>query len=111
MVPSDSNIPAVDIIEGLNNITVKINLPGVKKENAKINISEDALELDALFDDEAPEDVSYITRERKQGAVRRIISLPAKINIDNAKANFENGVLIITLLKKEQKKAHKVKVD
>ena len=102
----------VDVIEGIDDVTVKVDLPGVKKENVTLYVNEDSLEVDALFDEETSiEGDNYVKRERKQGEVRRVISLPTKISIDEANAAFENGVLIVTLPKIGMKEAHTVNVD
>ncbi len=84
-----SNNLLVDIMDGVNEVTVIIDLPGVKKDNVTINVSEDALDVVALFIDEiVPVDIKYVKRERKQGEVRRVVNLPAKIRIDEAVCGF-----------------------
>ncbi|MGO9386419.1 MAG: Hsp20/alpha crystallin family protein [Methanobacterium sp.] len=107
-----SNNLLVDIMDGVNEVTVIIDLPGVKKDNVTINVSEDALDVVALFIDEiVPVDIKYVKRERKQGEVRRVVNLPAKIRIDEANAAFENGVLMVLLPKIEQKNSNTVNID
>ncbi len=106
-----SNNLLVDIMDGVNEVTVIIDLPGVKKDNVTINVSEDALDVVALFIDEiVPVDINYVKRERKQGEVRRLINLPAKIRIDEASAAFENGVLMVLLPKIEKKNSNTVNI-
>ena len=107
-----SNNLLVDIVDGVNDVTVIVDLPGVKRDNVTINVSEDALDLVALFIDEIiPTDVDYVKRERKQGEVRRVVNLPAKIRIDEATAAFENGVLMVLLPKVEQKNTNTVNIN
>lgn len=107
-----SNNLLVDIMDGVNEVTVIIDLPGVKKDNVTINVSEDALDVVALFIDEiVPVDIKYVKRERKQGEVRRVVNLPAKIRIDEANAAFENGVLMVLLPKIEQKNSNTVNIN
>jgi HSP20 family protein len=107
-----SNNLLVDIVDGVSDVTVIIDLPGVKRDNVTINVSEDALDLVALFIDEIiPTDVDYVKRERKQGEVRRVVNLPAKIRIDEATAAFENGVLMVLLPKVEQKNTNTVNIN
>lgn len=104
--------PLTDIIEGNKEIVVKIDLPGVIKDNVKIDINEENLEIKASFVDETIlEGSNYIKRERKRGEVKRVVRLPAKIKIDEATADFENGVLTVTLPKVEQKESYKVNVE
>ena len=107
-----SNNLLVDIVDGVNDVTVIVDLPGVKKDNVTINVGEDALDVVALFIDEIiPTDVDYVKRERKQGEVRRVVNLPAKIRIDEATAAFENGVLMVLLPKVEQKNTNTVNIN
>lgn len=108
---SNSNL-SIDVIEGVTEITVIIDIPGVTKDNVTINVSEDTLEVDAVFSEEiTTEEVNYVKRERRQGAVRRVVSLPSKIVIDDATANFEEGVLTVTLPKVESKETLKVNIN
>lgn len=90
----------VDVIDQGDNVIVKANLPGFKKENIKINVSDDILEIIALFEEDTLEEgATYVRRERRYEEVKRVVELPTKINIDHASAEFENGVLQITLPK------------
>lgn len=98
-----SGKPLVDVIDHGDNIIVKADLPGFLKENIKIDISDDFLEIIALFQEEALEEgASYFKRERRYNEIRRIIDLPTKIQIDGANAEYENGILQITLPKSEK---------
>lgn len=96
-----SNVPAkpvMDVIEDDENIIVKTDLPGVKKEDIKIDITEDTLEITANFEEETEvEDVNYLRRERRYGEARRLMKLPAKILMNDSTAKFENGVLTVKL--------------
>lgn len=110
-----SNVPAkpvMDVIEDEENIIVKTDLPGVKKEDIKIDITEDTLEITANFEEETEvEDVNYLRRERRYGEARRLMKLPAKILMNDSTAKFENGVLTVTLPKLEKSESFEVKVD
>lgn len=110
-----SNVPAkpvMDVIEDDENIIVKTDLPGVKKEDIKIDITEDTLEITANFEEETEvEDVNYIKRERRYGEATRLMKLPAKILMNESTAKFENGVLTVTLPKLEKSESFEVKVD
>ena len=102
----------MDVMEDDENIIVKIDIPGVKKDDIKIDITEDSLGVMAKFKRELEvEDVNYIKRERKHGEANRIIVLPAKIMMDETTAKFENGVLTVTLPKLEKKESFEIKVD
>jgi HSP20 family protein len=97
----------VDVIDQGDNIIVKADLPGFKKENIKIDVSDDILEINALFEEETLEEGSnYVRRERRYNEIKRVVELPTKINIDHANAEFENGVLQITLPKSGKTKVN-----
>ncbi|KAF5079979.1 Hsp20/alpha crystallin family protein [Methanobacterium aggregans] len=110
-----SNVPAkpmMDVIEDDENIIVKTDLPGVKKGDIKIDITEDSIEISAKFEEETEvEDVNYIKKERRYGEASRMMVLPAKILINESNAKFENGVLTVTLPKLEKNESFEVKVD
>lgn len=107
-----SGRPLVDIIENAKDITVITDLPGFKKENIKIDIGETTLEINAEFQEEKLQEGStYVKRERKYDEIQRLIDLPARIKIDSAKAEFENGILKVTLPKQEQEEKYQVTVD
>lgn len=103
--------PLADIIETDDAITVVTDLPGVKKEDVEVNISEDSLDIVAKFDDEiTDEGTNYIKRERSYGETKRTIALPEKINIKKASAKFKDSVLTVELPKIKEEK-HKVNIE
>jgi HSP20 family protein len=102
--------PLADVMETENSIIVITDLPGVKKEDIDIDISEDAIDITAKFEDEINEEgANYIKKERSYGETRRSIRLPAKINIKEAKAKFNDSILTVTLPKLMEEK-HKVDI-
>jgi HSP20 family protein len=102
--------PLVDIMETDDSITVITDLPGVKKENVDVDISEDTIEIVAKFDEEIDEEgANYIRKERSYGEIRRSMVLPAKIDVKKAKAQFKDSVLTVDLPKIVEAK-HKVEI-
>ena len=99
----------MDIIEDTEYITVITDLPGVNKEDIKIDLTEGTLEITAKFNDET-DGKNFVSRERRYGQANRIISLPAKIKLNETSATFENGVLTMVLTKQTDK-IYEVKVD
>jgi HSP20 family protein len=104
-----SHKPNMDVIEDDENIAVITDLPGVDKSNIKIDLTEDTLEITALYNEE-PDGKNFVRKERKYGRVNRTIDLPAKIKLDSTSAVFENGVLTI-ILTKTDKESVKINVD
>jgi HSP20 family protein len=103
--------PLADIIESDEAITIITDLPGVKKEDVEINITEDSLDIVAKFDDEVTDEgTNYIKKERSYGETRRTIALPDKIDVKKASAKFKDSVLTVELPKIQEEK-HKVDID
>ncbi len=101
-----------DIIDTDGNIVVKADLPGVKKDDIVIDLTEDSIEIIAKFEEETEEaGKNFIKKERKYGEARRSLVLPELVKVKEAKAKFDNGVLTVTLPKLEEKKRFQVKVD
>lgn len=107
-VPSNLNI---DLIESGETITVKTDLPGVNKEDINVELAENNLTISAKFEKKIEvEGVNYLRKERKYGKALRSVNLPANVIVEEASANFENGVLTINLPKAEKKKFN-VEID
>jgi HSP20 family protein len=104
--------PMMDLIETNDTIVIKTDLPGVKKEDITINLTEDSIGVMAKFEEKHEiEEANYIKRERKYGEAQREMVLPTKVKIEEATAKFENGVLTVELPKLEVKEKFEVKID
>ena len=102
--------PLADVMETETSIIVITDLPGVKKDDIDIDISEDTIDIVARFDDEIDEEgANYIKKERNYGETRRSINLPAKIDVKKATAKFNDAILTVKLPKMEEEK-HKVDI-
>lgn len=106
------NFP-VDISETDDELTVKADLPGFNKEEIAIRATENTLEIAAQHKEKEMEKTEKMFRaERRFETARRAFTLPAAVNPDTTKAEFKNGVLAITLGKKEKKKVGKeIKIE
>jgi HSP20 family protein len=97
--------PLADVMETGKSIIVITDLPGVKKEDIDIDISEDSIDIVAKFDDEIEEEgANYIKKERSYGETRRSINLTAKIDVKKATAKFNDSILTVKLPKMEEEK-------
>ena len=93
-------VPGKDIIETDDDIIVHIALPGIKKEDLKLNVSEKIVEVRAKFDIEADISGTYVTlTDRQTGIVKRDVILPKKVIPDKASAKLENGILRVKIPK------------
>jgi len=104
--------PFVDVVETDKEVVATAEMPGLEKEDIKINITEDRLEISAeTKHEEEKKEKGYIYKERRAGSFYRAIPLPSPIDPDNAKASYNNGVLEIKMPKTEIKKKTPLKVE
>ena len=105
MAGNSWSVPAVDMYQTDNEIVVKAALPGIKAEEVQINITGDVLTLKGeVKQSEEVKEKAYHIHEQRWGAFERTLILPANVVADKAKADFENGILSITLPKAEEAK-------
>ncbi len=105
MAGNSWSIPAVDMYQTDNEIVVKAALPGIKADEVQINITGDVLTLKGeVKQSEEVKEKAYHIHEQRWGAFERTLILPANVVADKAKADFENGILTITLPKAEEAK-------
>lgn len=106
--------PAVNIIENLPNFVLELAVPGLNKEDFAIEIEEDTLKITSKKVEEKEEglkDLKFLKKEFNYTSFERSFKLPENIETDNIQANYENGVLKVTLPKMEEKKALKKMVE
>ncbi|MDO8869538.1 MAG: Hsp20/alpha crystallin family protein [Methanobacteriaceae archaeon] len=103
--------PSLDVIETTENIILKIDIPGVKKEDIDIGIAGERIDIMVKFEEEMEgEDVNFIQKERSYGETKRTIKLPSEIKVKEASANFIDSVLTIKLPKIQQE-VHKININ
>lgn len=94
--------PNVDVIENDDNFVVKAELPGFKPEEVDVRFENGYLTMSGKTGGESERDEGrYHVRERRMSSFSRTIGLPGSVNADKATAEFENGVLTLTLPKNE----------
>ena len=103
--------PAIDMYQTDDEIVVKASLPGFKADDVQINITGDVLTLrgEMKHEDEKKEKAWHL-REQRWGSFERSVALPTNVVADQANADFENGVLSITLPKAEEAKPRTISV-
>jgi HSP20 family protein len=84
---------------------IKASLPGIKADDVQINVTGDVLTIKGEVKEKSEtKEKDYHIREQRWGAFERSVMLPTSIVPDKAKAEFEDGVLTITLPKAEEVK-------
>ena len=103
--------PAVDMYQTDDEVVVKAALPGFKAEEVQINVTGDMLTLRGeVKHEEEKKDRSWHIREHRWGSFERSVALPTAVVADKANADFDNGILTITLPKAEEVKPRAISV-
>jgi HSP20 family protein len=91
-------VPALDVVEGEQDITVRAELPGMDPEQIDVQVTDGVLVLtgEKRQQDTESHDTWYRT-ERRFGQFRRVVRLPAPVDAEKVRADYENGVLVIHL--------------
>jgi HSP20 family protein len=111
-LPTAAWVPVVDIFEEPDHLRIVAEIPGVKPENVKIAVEDNVLTIQGTKEQVAEERAEKVHRyERTYGAFERSFTLPGTVNAEAIKANYEHGLLTLTLPKLEKAKARQIKVD
>lgn len=108
----EAGFPTVDVVEEKDRVLVKADLPGMKEEDIHVEVEDGELTLRGERKKETETKEGKVHRiERTYGAFLRSFTLPA--NVDRAKvaASYKNGVLEVTLPKREGAKPQEIKVE
>jgi len=104
----------LDLIDDINSFYVKVDLPGVNKDEIEVEIADRELTIAAFFggtcdcEENNEKNCEFLIKGRTYGPAKRVITLPTKVKVSESKAEFSNGVLFLELPKIEVKK---LKVD
>jgi len=113
-VESDLEGPApIDVYETQNDVVVKAIMPGVKADEINISVDRDVLTLRGETKSESEEqddERNYHFREIRYNRYGRSLRLPALVDSDKAKAEFEDGILTLTLPKADAVKPRTITV-
>lgn len=105
-------VPSVDIFEDDASITLKAELPGVRRDDILLDVSNGAVTISGKkeFDPEGHTE-SYHMIERQYGSFRRSFSLPESIDPEKIDAKFEKGVLEVILPKERKSISRKIPIS
>jgi HSP20 family protein len=105
-------IPPVDVYEDEHQLVLKLEVPGIPQEDLQINLEDNTLtgKGERKFVQEEKEE-NFHRIERRYGSFVRSFTLPATMETDSAQAKYEDGVLSVTLQKKEAAKPKQVKIE
>jgi HSP20 family protein len=102
---------SIDVYEKNDNIIVEMALAGVNPDNVDISVEDTSIRISGTREEkEEVKDKNYYCKEIKRGSFDRLISLPATVVPEQARAEFKDGMLTIYLPKKKAAQANKIKV-
>jgi len=102
---------AADVFENDDTVVVKASVPGLQPKDVDIHVTGDTLSISGeRIDGKTEEKRSYYQRQLRYGTFAQTITLPTLVNADQAEANFDQGILTITLPKAEEAKPRQIKI-
>jgi HSP20 family protein len=108
-------MPLVDIIDEGKNFKVRVELPGIEKENVNVDAQEDQIKIEANHKKEEKEDEKdYYKYEIRTNSFSRIIQIPEKIIPEEVKGKLKDGILELNAPKAnpiENKKSKKIEIE
>jgi HSP20 family protein len=105
-------LPALDLYEDKDGLVVKVELPGMKKEDIAISLTDGLLTVSGERKQDPKLDVATVCRcERVLGRFERRITLPCKVDAEKIKAAYTDGVLTVTLPKSEEAKSKQIPIE
>lgn len=91
-------VPKVEVLQHNGDLIVRADLPGLKKDDVKVELTDEALTISGERREEQEENrEGYYHSERSFGSFYRCIPLPEGVQTDTGKAEFRNGVLEVTM--------------
>jgi HSP20 family protein len=101
-----NSLPAVNILESGEEYDIELAAPGLKKEDFKVSVERDMLTISTgQYSENNTSEKTYNRREFSYSAFTRAFTLPESADVDRIQASYIDGVLKLTLPKKEEAKA------
>jgi HSP20 family protein len=104
-------VPPVDVYEDEHNLVLKLEVPGVEEKDLNVSVENSTLTIqgERKFEKEEKEE-NFHRIERRYGSFLRTFKLPNTVDAENVEANYEKGILKITLAKRAEAKPRQIKV-
>jgi HSP20 family protein len=105
-------LPALDVQENKDNYTIRVELPGLRREDIEVGLEDGTLTISGERKTETPNEGTEVHRqERFYGKFSRAITLPTAVTADKVKAQYKDGILTVTLAKAEEAKPKQIIVS
>jgi HSP20 family protein len=103
--------PSLDVFDDKDNVIVKAELPGMKKEDIEVTLAGDALTISGERKEEVEnKDAETYRSERYFGRFQRSVTLPHQVDPNRIQATYKDGILTVTLSKSEEAKRKQIEV-
>lgn len=104
--------PQLDVVEGDGDFRIRLSIPGVKPEDVQVTVEQNVVTVSGeLRQEEQQQGTRYLHQEHGSGHFTRSIALPGMVDADKTNAQFEHGVLTITLPKHEATRPRRINVQ
>lgn len=111
-VAFEGKMPKVDVVDREKEIVVRAEVPGVKKEDLDVSMSDNTVTIKGTTHREEKEEKDeYFRCEISSGSFSRTVALPCDVDIEKAKTNYKDGMLELTVPKVECAKRRTIKVE
>ncbi|MEA1993965.1 MAG: Hsp20/alpha crystallin family protein [Euryarchaeota archaeon] len=98
--PANYREPLLDVVDKGNELLVQVELPGVNRNDIELNLDDDSLTIKTSKKNVVTEEKEgYFYQERDYAGYYRTVPLPMRVNTEDVKAKYNNGILEITLPK------------
>jgi HSP20 family protein len=106
-----SGMPAIDMYQTDDEVVVKLAVPGMKPDDVQITVTGDMLTVKGETQEKTDKkEKAYHIREQRYGSFERTVGLPTAVVSEKAQAEFENGILTVTLPKADEVKPKMITV-
>lgn len=104
-------MPKVDIVDRDTDVMVRAEIPGVKKEDLDVSVTDSAITIKGATSEEKKEEKGdYYRSETYKGSFSRTLTLPGEVDGSKAKSTFKDGILEVIVPKHEHARRHRVEV-
>ncbi len=103
---------AVDVYEDGNDLVAEMNVPGLKADDIDVEVEDSYLRISGRREEvQEKKEKNHYAKEIKRGSFERVVALPDMVEQDKVTAEYDNGVLKVTMPKRERTPDKKVKVQ
>lgn len=103
---------AIDVVKGEDKLMLRVDMPGIKPEDVKIQVEDDILTVSGEHEEtDETKDENYIRRERRYGSFSRSLALPPNVDPEAITATSKHGVLEVTIPLPQEKQKKTVEIE